>query len=94
MNRSTGDLRAGLESARRDFHETLEQARAKLESERRLASAVIRTPVVEILLSASLGFLVGRSSRATAPLVALIAGAGLGYVLHGEIEGLRPRNER
>jgi hypothetical protein len=94
MNRSTNELRAGLESARQDFHDTLEQARAKLESERQLASEIMRTPVIEILLSASLGFLVGRSSRATAPLVALIAGAGLGYVLRGEIEGLRPRNER
>jgi hypothetical protein len=94
MNPSTNELRAGLETARRDFHDTLEEARAKLESERQLASKVMRTPVVEVLISASLGFLVGRSSRAPMPLLALIAGVGLGFVLRREIEGLRPQNER
>jgi hypothetical protein len=93
MNRSTHELRVGLESARRDFRNTMEEARAKLGGERRLASEVMHSPGVEVLFGVGLGFLVGRSSRATAPLLALIAGVALGYVLRGEIEGLRPENE-
>jgi hypothetical protein len=82
MTEKVSELRQELRQARADLRQTSDEIRRRLTSdERRLARQVVHNSTASILIAAGLGFVIGRVSRHTAVLLALLTGAVVGYSL-------------
>lgn len=79
---TTQSLRQGLKEARADFQQTSQEIKRRLAADELLLEHRIRqNPVRSVLVGAGLGFLIGRASRHTAVMLALITGLAVGYSL-------------
>jgi hypothetical protein len=77
---TTTQLREELDQARNDFRRTADEIRRNLESSQlRLDADVRHNPLKSVALAGAVGFLLGRASRSTAVLIAMLAGAAVGY---------------
>jgi hypothetical protein len=82
MAKEVSELRAELSQARSDLRQTSLEFKRRLEAyEFRLEGQIRRRPVRSILLTAGLGFVIGRASRHTAVLLALVSGLVAGYAI-------------
>jgi hypothetical protein len=82
MGGTVSELRHELTQARADFRQTTDEIKRRLATdEPRLKREVEQSPMASILISAGLGFVIGRASRHTAVLLALLTGAAVGYTL-------------
>lgn len=75
-------LREELDEARRDFRQTADEMRRDLSADRRRIEAEVRyNPIKSLAVAGALGFIVGRTSRHTAVLIAMLTGAAIGYAI-------------
>ncbi|HVB78393.1 MAG TPA: hypothetical protein VNE82_00435 [Candidatus Binataceae bacterium] len=82
MHETESELRRELKQARADLLQTSSEIKRRLTvDELHLEHQVKRNPAASILLSAGLGFMIGRASRHTAALLALLTGVAVGYSL-------------
>ncbi len=82
MGETVSELRQELKQARADLRQTSNEIKRRLAAgDLRLERQVERNPMGSILFSAGLGFMMGRASRHTAVLFALLTGAAVGYLL-------------
>lgn len=88
MAETVSELRHELNQARADLQQTSNEIKRRLAyDELRLERQVKDNPAASVLIGAGLGFLIGRASRHTAVLLALLAGAVIGYSLTGSPSG-------
>lgn len=77
---TTIQLRRELDQARDDLRRTALEIRRRFEADQvRLESEVRENPMRSLVLAGALGFVLGRASRHTAVLLALLTGAAVGY---------------
>lgn len=82
MAETVSELRHELNQARADLQQTSDEIKRRLAyDELRIERQVKENPVASLLIGAGLGFVIGRSSRHTAVLLALLSGAAIGYSL-------------
>jgi hypothetical protein len=94
MAETVSELRHQLNQARADLQQTSNEIKRRLAyDEHHLERQVKENPVASILIGAGLGFVIGRASRHTAVLLALLTGTVIGYSLasgevgrHGQAE--------
>lgn len=79
---TTTQLRKEVDQARDDFRRTALEIRHKFEGEQvRLEAEVRHNPLRSMAIAGAVGFVLGRASRHTAVMLALLAGAAVGYSL-------------
>lgn len=84
MVETVSELRHELNQARADLQHTSNEIKRRLAHEElRLERQVKENPAASVLIGAGLGFVIGRASRHTAVLLALLTGAAIGYSLAG-----------
>ncbi len=77
---TTEQLRRELDQARDDFRRTAFEIKRKFEADQvRIESEVRENPMRSLAIAGALGFVLGRASRHTAILLALLTGAAVGY---------------
>jgi|GEM_PF-5621296 hypothetical protein len=77
---TTERLRRELDQARDDFRRTAFEIKRRFEADQvRLESEVRENPMRSLLIAGALGFVLGRASRHSAILLALLTGAAVGY---------------
>jgi hypothetical protein len=77
---TTTQLREELDQARSDFRRTADELRRDLEVGQLGLDAEVRlNPLKSLAIAGALGFLLGRASRPAAMLIAMLAGAAVGY---------------
>lgn len=77
---TTNQLRKEVDEARDDFRRTASEIRHKFDVDQvRLESEVRRKPLRSMAIAGAVGFLFGSASRHTAVMLALSAGAVVGY---------------
>jgi hypothetical protein len=88
MAETVSELRHELNQARADLQQTSSEIKRRLAyDELRLERQVKDNPVASVLIGAGLGFVIGRASRHTAVLLALLTGAAIGYSLASGASG-------
>ena len=88
MGETVSELRHELNEARADLRETSNEIKRRLiYDELRFERQIRENPGASIVIGAGLGFLIGRASRHTAVMLALVTGAVLGYSIAGRLSG-------